>query len=80
MLRVGEDLHCSFGLIKTKERIWILLLEGIFELIFFYEDVHEENMKRKSILGIGFQSRKEEEEEFKHEKMFWILLFVLCLN
>jgi hypothetical protein len=55
-------------------------LEGIFELIFFYEDVHEENMKRKSILGIGFQSRKEEEEEFKHEKMFWILLFVLCLN
>lgn len=80
MLRVGEDLHCSFGLIKTKERIWIILLEGIFELIFFHENVHEENMTRRSLLGIWFQSRREEEEEFKHEKLFWILLWILCLN
>ncbi len=74
MLRVGKDLHCNFGLIGTKERIWIMLLEGIFELIFFHESVHEENMKRRSLLGIGLQSRREEEEEFKHEKLFWILL------
>ncbi len=54
-----------------------MLLEGIFELIFFHEGVHEENMKRKSLLGIGLQSTREEEEEFKHEKFFsWIL----CLN
>jgi hypothetical protein len=51
-----------------------MLLEGIFELIFFHESVHEENMKRRSLLGIGLQSRREEEEEFKHEKLFWILL------
>lgn len=78
MLRVGENLHCIFGFIKTKERIWILLLEGIFELIFFHEDVHEENMKRRSLLRIRLQSRRE--EEFKHENLFWILLFILCLN
>ncbi len=64
MLRVSEDLHCSFRLIKTKERIWIILLEGLFE---FHENVHEENMKRRSLIGIGLQNRKEEKKEFKHE-------------
>jgi hypothetical protein len=39
-------------------------LEGLFE---FHENVHEENMKRRSLIGIGLQNRKEEKKEFKHE-------------
>jgi hypothetical protein len=72
----------SYGLNRIKKKIWITLLEGRFELIFFHEDiVHSRNRRKRRIIttnkisNIGGKKKKN-----SNMKIFWILSFDFVLE
>ncbi len=70
-------MHCYFELVRIKERIWIILLEGIFELIFFHEDIHYKNwLKKGALVLIGFWEIGERKKNNSNMELFWILFWI----